>query len=61
MLHSLMMHIVHTYDIVGDICVEVILVCDDALGVQVVTIDLSDDGLVEGRMMIVLADYDLQV
>ena len=61
MLYALAMYVVYSYDVISDISVEVVLICDDSLSVQVVAVDLSDNRLVEGRVMIVFSHYHPEV
>ena len=60
-LDALLVDIVDLGDVVGDVCVELVLVGDDSLCVQVVAVDLCDDGLVELCVVVVLSDNGLQV
>ena len=39
------MNVVDLDKVVGDVCVEVVLVGDDSLGVQMVAVDLGNDVL----------------
>lgn len=61
MLNALMMYVVYSYDIIRDISVEVVLICNDSLSVQVMSVDLCNNRLVEGRVMIVFSDHNSQV
>ena len=60
-LDALLMDVVDLDQLVGDVCVEVVLVGDDSLGVQVVAVDCGDDLLVKGGVVVVLSDDCLQV
>ena len=55
------MDVVDLDELVCDVCVEVVLVCDDSLCVQVVAVDCCDDLLVECCVVVVLSDDCLQV
>ena len=60
-LDSLLVNVVDSCDVVGDVCVVLVLVCDDSLCVQVVAVDGGDDVLVECGVVVVLSDDGLQV
>ena len=55
-LDSLTVDVVDSGDVVCDIGVVLVLVCDDSLCVQVVSVDCCDDGLVVLMMDVVLND-----
>ena len=46
MFHFLMMNVLYSCHIVGNVRVEPVLVCNDSLCVQVVAVDLCNDSLV---------------
>ena len=60
-LDTLSVDIVDLDDLVGDVCVVLVLVGDDSLCVQMVAVDGGDGGLVECGVVVVLSDDCLQV
>ena len=61
MFNALVVNVVYFDDIVCDVRVEIILICHNAQCVQVVSINLGNNRLVEGCVMIVLPDQNSQV
>ena len=60
-LNTLSVDVVDSCDVVCDVCVVLVLVCDDSLCVQVVAVDCCDDVLVECGVMVVLSDNSLDI
>ena len=60
-LDALTVDVVDLDDLVGDVCVVLVLVGDDSLCVQVVAVDGGDLCLVECGVVVVLSDDGLQV
>ena len=60
-LDSLLVDVVDSCDVVCNVCVVLVLVCDDSLCVQVVSVDCCDDVLVKCCVVVVLSDDCLQV
>ena len=60
-LDSLTVDVVDSGDVVGDVCVVLVLVGDDSLGVQVVAVDGGDDVLVVCGVVVVLSDDGLDI
>ena len=60
-LDTLSVDIVDLDDLVGDVCVVLVLVSDDSLCVQMVAVDGGDGGLVECGVVVVLSDDGLDI
>ena len=60
-LHALTVDVVDSGDVVGDVCVVLVLVGDDSLCVQVVAVDGGDDVLVVSGVMVVLSHDGLHI
>ena len=60
-LNTLTVNVIDLGDVVGHVQVVEVLIGHNSLGVQVVAVDLCDDGLVELRVVVVVSDDCLQV
>ena len=60
-LNALLMNVVYLNHVVCNICVVLILVCNDALCVQVMSVYLCDNSLVKLCIVIVLSDNCLKI
>ena len=56
MFDSLSMNVLYSSYVIGNVCVVVVLVCDDSLSVQVIAIDLGYDRLVQEYVVIIFSN-----